>query len=1796
VGTGAWTVVTGTGGSFVSATNPTTTFSGTAGTAYVLRWTISNAPCTASTDDVNITFNQSPTVANAGADQNLPNGTITTTLTGNIPSVGTGLWTVVSGTASITSPVSPVSGVTGLANGAATLQWTITNAPCISFDVVDIIVSGIADNEAVYTLTPPLNVDSYSNGNILASVTDADGSIISAIISAGTLPAGVSLNAINGTITVSDKTLLAAGTYTFNVTTTDITGLTTTNVIILTFSADIEAVYTISAAQNATSYANGTSLATVIDANGTVVGAVVTTGSLPAGVGINTTTGAITITDNTLLVGGTYTFSVTTTDNTGGTTVTPITLNFTTEIEAVYVVAPAQNVTSYANGTSLATVTDANGTVTSAVVTTGSLPAGVSINATTGAITVTDNTLLLGGSYTFSVTTTDNTGGTTITPITLNFTTEIEAVYSIAPAQNVTSYANGTSLATVIDANGTVVGAVVSAGSLPAGVSINATTGEITVFNSALLVGGSYTFSVTTTDNTGGVTVTPITLNFTTEIEAVYVVAPAQNVTSYTNGQSLATVTDANGTVTSAVVTAGSLPAGVSINATIGEITVSNSALLVGGTYTFSVTTTDNTGGTTITPITLNFTTEIEAVYVVAPAQNVTSYTNGQSLATVTDANGTVTSAVVTAGSLPAGVSINATTGEITVSNSTLLVGGTYTFSVTTTDNTGGTTITPITLNFTTEIEAVYVVAPAQNVTSYANGTSLATVSDANGTVVGAVVSAGSLPAGVSINATTGEITVSNSALLVGGTYTFSVTTTDNTGGVTVTPITLNFTTEIEAVYVVAPAQNVTSYTNGQSLATVSDANGTVVGAVVTTGSLPAGVSINATTGQITVTDNTLLVANTYTFDVTTIDNTGGITVQTVSITFSNNTSPVANNDTAPTSISEDSAGITFSVTTNDTDVDGTINVASVDLDPSTVGIQNTFTNAQGTWSVDALGNLTFTPALNFNGIASITYAVNDNNGATSNPATIAVTISPVNDAPILGNDAIATATNIPVSGDLTNASDIDPDGTALTTTVIPVSGPSNGTIVINTDGTYTYTPTAGFNGTDVITVQVCDSGLPLPALCANQTLTINISAAGNIAPVAVNDSPTTNEDTPITFSSTANDTDVDGTVDVATVDLDPSTAGIQNTFANAQGTFTVNTTGDVTFTPVLNFNGSTAINYTVNDSNGATSNIATIAITVNAINDAPVLTNLTPITAEDTPFSGSVFVGTDVDPDGTALTVNTTSVSGPSNGTIIINPDGTYTYTPNLNFNGTDVVTIQICDSGLPLPAACSTKTITFNVTSVNDVPVAVNDSPTTNEDTPVTFSATTNDTDVDGTINVASVDLDPSTAGVQNTFTNAQGTWSVDALGNVTFTPALNFNGTASITYTVNDNSGATSNVATLAIVVSPVNDAPVLSNDVASANAGLPVSGSILNTSDSDPDGTALVVTTTPVSGPSNGTITINTDGTYTYTPTAGFSGTDVVTIQVCDSGLPLPAMCATETLTITVINNPLQAVNDNSSTNEDTPVIINVVSNDLGSVSASTVDLDPATSGIQTTFTNAQGVWSVDALGNITFTPALNFNGTASIPYTVKDANGIVSNAGTISIIVNQVNDAPVVVNQANRTQEGTPVSGNILTGDTDPERTVLTVNPVPVQAPLNGTIVINTDGTYTYTPNLGFAGTETIVVQVCDNGLPLPAICSLETIEVTVVPEKDVVVPEGFSPNGDGVNDTFVIKNHTNEKISLEIYNRWGNIVFKNENYQNDWGGIANFGVVLGQGLPDGTYYYIVEIGNFKETRFMTIHR
>src|SRR5262249_41570696 len=129
VGTGLWSQLSGPGSAtFSSPSSGNSTATASAYGSYVFRWTITSGTCTSSAD-IQVVFWQTPTTANAGPNQNLCEST-TATLAGNTPTVGTGVWTLVSGTGTITTPSSPTSGVTGLGYGPTVFQWTISNGAC----------------------------------------------------------------------------------------------------------------------------------------------------------------------------------------------------------------------------------------------------------------------------------------------------------------------------------------------------------------------------------------------------------------------------------------------------------------------------------------------------------------------------------------------------------------------------------------------------------------------------------------------------------------------------------------------------------------------------------------------------------------------------------------------------------------------------------------------------------------------------------------------------------------------------------------------------------------------------------------------------------------------------------------------------------------------------------------------------------------------------------------------------------------------------------------------------------------------------------------------------------------------------------------------------------------------------------------------------------------------------------------------------------------------------------------------------------------------------------------------------------------------------------------------------------------------------------------------------------------------------------------------------------------------------------------------------------------------------------
>lgn len=157
-------------------------------------------------------------------------------------------------------------------------------------------------------------------------------------------------------------------------------------------------------------------------------------------------------------------------------------------------------------------------------------------------------------------------------------------------------------------------------------------------------------------------------------------------------------------------------------------------------------------------------------------------------------------------------------------------------------------------------------------------------------------------------------------------------------------------------------------------------------------------------------------------------------------------------------------------------------------------------------------------------------------------------------------------------------------------------------------------------------------------------------------------------------------------------------------------GILVLNSNGTFTYTPNPNFNGTDSFVYQVCDNGSPVEcSNATVFITVTPVNDTPLALDDSYSTPEDVTLNGTTVLINDTDPEGGILTVNTTPLTNTTNGVLVLNANGTFTYTPNPNFNGIDFFVYQVCDNGTPVE--CTSATVTITVTPTNDAPIAVDD-----------------------------------------------------------------------------------------------------------------------------------------------------------------------------------------------------------------------------------------------------------------------------------------------------------------------------------------------------------------------------------------------------------------------------------------------------------------------------------------------------
>ncbi|NRD26961.1 S-layer family protein [Frigoribacterium sp. VKM Ac-2836] len=828
------------------------------------------------------------------------------------------------------------------------------------------------------------------------------------------------------------------------------------------------------------------------------------------------------------------------------------------------------------------------------------------------------------------------------------------------------------------------------------------------------------------------------------------------------------------------------------------------------------------------------------------------------------------------------------------------------------------------------------------------------------------------------------------------GTDTFRYTTTDGGGGTSTSTVTITVTP--------AGSDDVATSRAGQALVVdaaagvLSNDSGSGLTAAVTTrpshGSLVLG---RDGSFRYVPADG---FSGTDSFTYTATDAAGESTTSTVTITVL----PTAVDDTA-TAVAGTPTTITGSaLTANDDGTDTKVTAVS--------------TPGHGTASVTPAGDVLYSPADDFSGTDTVDYTVTDGQGGTDTAtATVTVTV-----APRASDDSVDAVADAPLDVPAGRGLLANDGGTGPLTAAV-ATAPSHGTVVVSPDGSFVHTPEKGFSGTDSFTYTLTDGN----------GVTSTATATVAVAPKAVDDA------VQVTAGGNAH---VDGP---GVLGNDLGTGLTAAVVAEPQhGTATIAPTGEFDYTPAPGFSGTDTVTYQVADAAGRTST-ATVTITVKplAVDDQAETPNGTIVS-----IAAPGLLGNDL-----GIGLRVTDHGSPSHGSVTVDADGTWSYTPDSGTSGTDSFEYQMTDA--------SGRTATARAwVIVGDLAVA--DQGTATAGRPLSVDAATGVLANDrGTGLSAALDGTPR-----------HGDVTVAKDGSYVYTPATGFSGTDGFTYTATDAEGQKSTgIVTVVVVPDAVDDVTSTKADTAVTVAAPGVLGNDLGTD----------LRAELVDAPAHGTVTIAAGGTITYAPADGFSGTDQLSYRATDPS------SGSDVATVTIHVGPI-VVDDSpvGGTVADQPLVVDaahgVLTNDTGTDLTAKVTDRPKTGSV-----------TMGPDGSYTYTPTPGTSGKDTFGYEVTDGAGQ-KGTGTVTIVV-----APKAVDDVATVVAGghvTVVTPGVVGNDVGTGLTVSGVTPAP-----HGTVTIAPDGTFDYTPAPGFSGDDIVVYTVTDRD----GGTDTATVTVTVAP-------------------------------------------------------------------------------------------
>ncbi len=691
-------------------------------------------------------------------------------------------------------------------------------------------------------------------------------------------------------------------------------------------------------------------------------------------------------------------------------------------------------------------------------------------------------------------------------------------------------------------------------------------------------------------------------------------------------------------------------------------------------------------------------------------------------------------------------------------------------------------------------------------------------------------------------------------------------------------------------------------------------------------------------------------------------------------------------------------------------------------------------------------------------------------------------------------------------------------------------------------------------------------------------------------------------------------------TYSATATDPDDANNGTDLTWSltNQPGDMTVSATGVITWTPAEGVSTSGLVTLTVQDGleNGATPDTEMFTIAVASINNSPIITSTAGNTAiEETLYT---YTATVTDPDdandGTQLTW---SLANEPAG-MVVSATGEVTWTPAEGVLTSGPVTLTVQDGGED-SAVPGTEGFTITVTPVNDPPV-------------ITSTAGTNGTEeILYTYTATVADLDDANNGTDLVWslTNQPGDMAVSSIGVVTWIPAEGVLTSGTVTLTVKDGEedGVVPDTEDFTITVTPVNDPPVVSGSVSDlsyteGDGPVPIDSQIIA---SDVDDTNLESATVSL-----GPTFVSTEDILAFTDQSGISGTfnalngvlsltgsasiaDYTTALVSityentsiepDPSTRTVSFVAndgdanslefTRNILITGINEPpvLVFVDENGNEVETDTVRFSIMEDQISMLCVQAFDAESNTVHIESiTSGSVEGAFDNGPVNDLcfTFSPVLDFNGVVYAAITIcDDGNPVSCTSAVVEITVVPVNDPPVANDDEFSGLEDELITGNVIDNDSDPDGDVLTVDIIPVLNTLNGTLVLNPDGSFEYTPQKDFAGEDFFSYRICDSADP--AACDEADVIISLQDVEDPVIAyQAITPNEDDFNDRWIIDGIEQfPDNTVQIYDRWSSLVYQMTGYNNGdrvWSGESNKGVSTGD-LPNGTYFYVIRLGN-----------